>query len=705
MEKNLVLTQEEEDVLSFMCQPSTSEHTSSCIVQTFAGCGKTTLLAALAKRRFEKGLGSMLLLTYSAELKTQTRAMAQLQDGLFVESWHSLIRNILWVGHECKTEKDIQAYLQLKTKPTPHIDFLTHVTLIAVDEMQDMNQEFYQVFQQLRSFFQNRINFIGVGDFFQWLFATLHGSSTQYMCDAEDYFPADRFARFPLSTSFRLTKQMCTWINNNLNPNKLQHQYPHCWAKYGSAITRFWGTGIQSAKCELCATVHAKDQPHANYSTKSIENLNVVVYEVNSYQELLPRSLLSLAQSGAHVLVNGRQTERYSCRFPNVTTPFAFKGCETDEVIVVGYDSFTEELSRNNNKHDLEEWPLACFCQMYVSCTRGRTHLYLVRSKSRAMFFTSRPDQWLLTSNNSKLVEKDEEFKKNNGTRMISRLFQFVPEDTSLDNMVTTTSFLLSSCSSLQPSLKLPPNVAPGCVPGTVLRHFGRFYERAVILATYLHYCKQNFQLTDWTLFMREHILRDQSSAVSSQWKADDVWCQKATDICISLLDQAQFQVVTHEKKCMETFEYMHLQGVIDLFVLWAGMVFVSFESCKIPSVFMRHRAMTTYLLYRKRNPQYIAMNCYILNPVTNQIYQVQLQDSHQDYYIGEAVRRKNWQFLLEEQQFSLYSLFLRGVPIPESKLQKAIQEECANTNYLSKKRPLSSDTTSSCFTPPFMVC
>ncbi len=655
----MVLTQEQDEIIEYMCKPTSQ----CCIVQAFAGCGKTTLLANMAKRRYDLGLGSTLLLTYSSELKKATRQMAQMQEGLYVESMHSLVRNILFVGHDCLSDKDIENYLSLEKKPSLHPGFLESVTLIVIDEMQDMSPLYYRLVQQLRAFFVNdKIRFVGVGDFFQWLFSSLNGSTPEYMCRPEEYFQGDSFKIFALTLSFRLTQEVCEWINKHLDPRKLQMHYPLCWAKYGASITRYWGNGLRSAKCKQCACVHDAKKPDkclAIYNSKLIRERQVAQYEVNTFTNILPPELTRRAKAGnAVVIVNGLQLHRFTKMFPDVTSPFAYKGLQTRNVIVAGFDSFTEEVCSQQSNADMEDWPLACYCQMYVSCTRPENKLFLAKSRTKPAFFTTR-DVVLSIGHSLQASQKT--------TRIISRLFEFIPHDDSRENKqldMALQTTIVARCDDIK--LYAVKDTAPGVIPNTLIHDFHVHYHRAVIIAVYLFFTYDEKKPMDWTRFMRVNVLKQQ--AISATWIAETTWCDLVFTRCVTLLQQAGFEVYG---KCLVPFEFSRLRGILHFTARWGAMIQVVFDNSRKSL----HEAMMNYLCFRRFDPHTLAVNCYVLRPLTNELLKLELLVPA-EYYMSRIVSRKKWDFLLPSS-FSLDNLHARGVPVPEKQLHVEQEMTC----------------------------
>ncbi len=667
------LSKEQNDIVDFM---STGNSTKCCIVNAFAGSGKTLTIERVAETRYQKGLGWTLLVTYSSQLKKDTREQTKNQDGIKVESMHSLVRNILYPGHDCLTDDDILAYLNLETKPFPHKNFLSHITLIAVDEMQDLSPLYFRLIQQLRWFFvcENKYaptSLLGTGDIFQWIFHSLNGSLTDYMCRPEEFFEADTFVFLPLTYSFRLTAQTCKWINACLNPHSIKVHYPVCWAKYGEFIERYWGTGLRSAKCAKCGTIHFKTPNSCpRICSKNILQLQEVsCCDVDSYKELLTPTLSKRAkQNAATVIVNGLRVDRFRRQFPSATSASSLKGCEVRNCIVVGFDSFTEEVFATSPHAQPEDWPFECFCQMYVSCSRPRNKLFVQKAKSKPCFFTMRdyPIDVVGTAASLKTTVKLES-KRREQIRSSNKLFEFVPSgsDVDVDEYLVTKNIIEQKL----PILYDAPDYAPGLTPKTLIRNFKSNYHDAIIKAIHLDQMEGKV-ITNWTNFMREIILSNKGDTVNKSWTAKHNWCEAVIQRSLVMLKKSGLKI--YGACCSETI-FMRLRSKLHFTARWAGAIQVVFSN----NVSKLHEAMITYLSFKQQHPQVLLMNCYVLKPLTNELLLLTL-NVHPDFYFGEIVRRKQWDFLLSPS-FTLIGLSERGISIPVKRLNNEDQASNAN--------------------------
>jgi len=674
--EKMSLSEEQDSIVSYMSAPRSNPQTSrSCMVNAFAGTGKSHTLLQLAKKRFEMGMGMTLILTYSKELKSQMRILAQGCDGILVESVHALVKNHLNLNSPCHTDEHIDTYLACPNKPSPHPAFLQNVTLVAMDEIQDLSERLYRVLQQMRSFFLNGLDFIGVGDFFQWLFATINASDVKYMMHPQLYFPTDEFASFRLTKSYRMMPQVCDWINQHLSPLTLELHYPECWSKYGTKIKELWGDGLKSARCRSCGQV---EHPQTECTQPPISNADVTCIEHDTYKEYLVPSVLqkNLVTGRALLIINGLNLDRFTKKFHKVTTPEGFKGCETQNAYVLGCDRFVEVVMGQQGEHlTTEDWPLQCFCKMYVSCTRARDKLVVVRSKGKNSFFTMR-------NSHSVLPIPTPETATVQGPRPLARLFHFVPDDSKLDNCVHADTVL----AHFKAPFRQAPNSVPGTVPHTVVTPFAHYYHQAVRLALFLKLTlsPDEYKSTvhkKWTEFMRKHILHDHNKFVSESWKADESWCDTAVLRGVKLLQDAGFATYDTEGKhgvlTVEKFgakvEHMKLQSTIDFVFRWHGVVAVSFFGDETSDAVKKfwHQAFASYLCFGETHKKQYVGSCCVMDVVGGTVKKLQCNVGMQeDQYLSDLVRRKKWDFLLPKK-YTFTELMWSGNAVPLDKLEK----------------------------------
>jgi hypothetical protein len=734
------LSDEQKKVVEFASQTKVCD---PFILFGHAGCGKTNVLSKIAEVRFEKGFGWMLCITYSAHLKMETRELAKSHNCMQVESFHSLIANVLWPGNKCTEDKDVQAYIDLLSKPVPHKSFLETISMVAIDEMQDLNPLYVLVIQQLRSFFPTSVSIVGTGEVFQWVYGSLHASSIDFMCYPDKYFEGEKpFAFFSLTKSFRLTQETCEWINENLNPTTIELHYPECWLKYGAIITKFWNGGLSSAKCPKCACIHSQSNPLtclANYSSSTIALRKVSLMHVRYNDPLIPRTMVNyVVAQNVMILVNGTSPSRYREKYPLVSTPFTDKGLSFRHVAVAGFDCKLEkqQISKglenpNSEMVSLENWPFAAFCQLYVSCTRPRERLFVFQDAESQPFFTARkPNQLSVQSMITSCLAFHNKSKKQktSSNADINRLFEFVPQESYLDNMVRASIVATRSSPGelVGGTVSNAPDTAPGVIAHTLVTGFAKYYHRAVIGATYLR-CARNMEILDFTVFMRLQVFnKHQSAAINPTWVADNDWCRRATGVCVQLFRHlppgslskldSKFVCLQKEPNLLPRFSWAGLAGHGGIVTNY-GSVYFSFEqksskrhdpgaaisfAASFDTVtdsaaqLAYHHAIANCIGYKHSLQQCQSTNvhCFNINPVRGVLERVELR-TDASYFIGELLRRKRWLHLLRPE-FSISKLALQNnIALPASKHQEAISSLSASLSLAASSTSLAASSTS----------
>jgi hypothetical protein len=180
------------------------------IIDSVAGCGKTTTNMYICKQ-FESC--NILLLTYNARLKLETRVKAE-QCGIgniSVQSYHSFcVKNY---DRECFTDSKI---LEILKNDTPCINDFRY-DIIILDEAQDINPTLYELFCKI--YRDNYINaqICVLGDQNQSIY-DFNDADSRYITLADKLFNFNDLPWYmcKLPFSFRITKEMSEFINNCL---------------------------------------------------------------------------------------------------------------------------------------------------------------------------------------------------------------------------------------------------------------------------------------------------------------------------------------------------------------------------------------------------------------------------------------------------------------------------------------------------------
>lgn len=676
------LKSSQRQVLDAMCDASTNVISTCCIVQAFGGCGKTKLLSLIAQERYARGLGCSLLITFSKDLKESLRASAQKQEGLVVENVHSLIRNVLYRGHNCVNEQDINTYLQLEQKPPLHPDFKQNINFVIFDEMQDMTPTFHKVVELVRSLLApNVVSFLGVGDFFQAENAHI-GSTPEFMTNARAWFAHERYLEFGSPGSFRLGHQMCQWINQNMDPRTIQIHFPECWAKYGERIVRYWGDGMVSHKCQTCDALHHTSSENCQsnilekkHAVRILRATSACHYKTKS--PLPVKADYFVKKNNAIILLNYRKAELYKRHYLQVTTPFHFKGRETLYSVVVGFDHFTERLCAQT-AHDVD-WPFVLYCQMLVSFTRASEQLIAITGSDQVPFFTMRkvsdqpltilPLPKIVDSANKKRTRQDEDTKSRRSQRIAQQQQQYVTLQSVFAKMDT------ACVATMRGWIDVKSSACPALESMWVLTteeqtHFEKniactmqdFCKRLVVTAAHTSMmCHANTKPLDWV----HHLMVETKAQFSTNSCADATlasWCAKRAHALSAILAQydSNFRFGV-----FEPFVFGSANGVIDMFTRF-GCLFVCFEPSTNKLVL---QYMTSFLCCKYRALEFakghparaqLFMHCRVINLVTLTVQELELK-VHSDFFLSHL--NKTHKELFNQAQFSDIGLMLNQIP------------------------------------------
>jgi hypothetical protein len=190
------------------------------IVEAVAGSGKTTtsLLVAESISVVAQSLPKkkMLLITYNAELKKETRKKVKKYsiENLEVHSFHSL--GLKYYRDECNNESHLADITRNNIPIRSEPDF----DILVLDETQDMTKEYYKfVCRFIKDSRKENIQFIILGDSEQCIYDfPQKGADARFLTLADKLFSSSRkWERCTLSVSYRLTKAVEYFVNYGLS--------------------------------------------------------------------------------------------------------------------------------------------------------------------------------------------------------------------------------------------------------------------------------------------------------------------------------------------------------------------------------------------------------------------------------------------------------------------------------------------------------
>eukprot|EP00759_Apiculatamorpha_spiralis_P044250 PhF_6_TR41310/c0_g1_i3/m.62565 len=376
------------------------------VVRAVAGSGKTTT-AIEACRAYVEAHCNCLIVTYNKLLKNDVRdklrekAREDPRWETYTEAhnFHALCNKYLWRGG------DNTAIIQGVRVNQPLIS-VHFYSLIIVDEVQDMDSNFYELLIKIIRFGERTDHikpvFLLLGDPFQQIYA-YRGASLEYMLRCQQYFGPyamkPDFTRLHLSYSYRISHEMAAFINTYLNPIQFLNARGVVLSDQDKEVLTWWEPGISASPTRSAepASFQYLTADWSNYHHVSEVASNLFDCHGNTNFVFLVRSTKPSRNPGINYRTplqrivadfgKGDDENWYVpidedfCDHEDVTvtsqkrrayTFHAFKGKEADAVLVLGLDAFLE-------RYDKLKGPLPAFNAVYVACTRARTSLVVVQ--------------------------------------------------------------------------------------------------------------------------------------------------------------------------------------------------------------------------------------------------------------------------------------------------------------------------------------
>lgn len=334
---------------------------SNVIVDSVAGSGKTTTVIHVALNDSRR---SMLLLTYNANLKIDTRKKIK-QYGIKnmeVHSYHSFCRTHF--APDCHTDQGISCFLN-KAKGVPcRFDY----DIIAIDEVQDMTPLYFHVVCFIQKHNKKDCKILLIGDKNQSIYS-FNCADQRFLTMGHtvfDFSPHE-FAHLKLQTSYRITHEMSNFINKCvLNEERMSA------TKDGEKV-RY-----------IVCNVFDNENDHGDDSDPLIEVKSYLKkYDYQDIYILAPS--VKTKTTPARQLANRLTALGHPIFVPNTddekmdedvmkgkivfSTFHQAKGCQRKVVLVFGFDaSYMKYYARNALPHK-------CPNPLYVAITRGQERL------------------------------------------------------------------------------------------------------------------------------------------------------------------------------------------------------------------------------------------------------------------------------------------------------------------------------------------
>ena len=176
-------------------------------IEAVAGSGKTTTILSVASV-FPSH--SILQVTYNKSLKDEVRRKVDEYrlKNITIHTYHSLARTYFDIsGYD---DNMIETILAELLQPKRVLSF----TIICIDETQDQTKLYFDFMKYLCSFIPNPYQMIILGDRYQSIYQ-FKGTDARFLTFAQKIWNRS-FTELSLSTSYRLTNQISSFINNDI---------------------------------------------------------------------------------------------------------------------------------------------------------------------------------------------------------------------------------------------------------------------------------------------------------------------------------------------------------------------------------------------------------------------------------------------------------------------------------------------------------
>ena len=177
--------------------------TYNIIVDSVAGCGKTTTILGIANKYSNKNI---LVLTYNKRLKEETAYKVKYFSfkNVNVYNYHSF-------GYVLETT--VRDDITLKKALDKGIENSYNYHIIIIDEIQDMNYIYYELVEYIINRNLQKAKICALGDVQQCIYKN-NGSDERFILKTDSIFNSDfPWKKLSLSISFRLTKQIASFVN------------------------------------------------------------------------------------------------------------------------------------------------------------------------------------------------------------------------------------------------------------------------------------------------------------------------------------------------------------------------------------------------------------------------------------------------------------------------------------------------------------
>jgi len=339
------------------------------IVNAVAGTGKTTLILSIPLVSPRK---KIFQLTYNKSLKCEVREKIENAGikNITIHTYHSLAKK--YYADDAHVDSGIKRIVANNTPPKIQ---LPKVDILIMDENQDMTFLYYCFMIKFARDLGCKLQIVCLGDNMQGLY-DFKGSDVRFLTHAEEIWRnhpnlrTQKFVKCTMKTSYRITNQMCSFINDVL---------------------------IGEERMLAC-----RDGMKVQYIRNGTYNIQVVVCaEIMKLLEsgVKPNEIFILGPSVKGQYSNIRKLENMlvekniPCHVPMLentnidervidgkivfSTFHTVKGRQRPYVFVVGFDNSYFKYYAKNLPRDI------CPNTIYVGCTRATKGLFLLENNEK----------------------------------------------------------------------------------------------------------------------------------------------------------------------------------------------------------------------------------------------------------------------------------------------------------------------------------
>lgn len=361
------LSLEQQDILNKISD------NNNVIIDSVAGSGKTTTSLQIAIHNMTK---KILLLTYNSRLKLETRTkVANLIKNnmiiqLEVHSYHSF--NVKYYNKSNYTDIGIIQTLKRNIKINTKLCY----DMVILDEAQDITETFYRFVCKIFTDTCTKDTQICIlGDKNQSIF-DFNGADNRYLTFANKIFNFNKSSKWTianLSTSYRITKQMANFVNENML------SYKRLNAIKDNKIVKYMVIDVYNDHMAIFKQIRSFITN--GYTYDDIFILAPSVKSTTTPVKSLANYLSIIKNINIYVSMDDNETidEELLKNKLVITTFHQVKGLERKIVFVTNFDDSYFDYYKKDDNIDRS----VCPNEMYVACTRAIDALIVVHHKKR----------------------------------------------------------------------------------------------------------------------------------------------------------------------------------------------------------------------------------------------------------------------------------------------------------------------------------